>query len=178
MNRTQSFLVILFFISTRIFGFDLWIATDGNEELPFQIKSDNPDGSGKIYLYSMTGQRLHLIRRVDLDDDFQHVSVLFDDGEFIKYKKFKPKITKYLVVDRNNRVFILVNRHTGLSKPKWALYRFNSGRHLMTFEDIEANDQANHFYVTLSTGEVDEYVLAEEHPIPPMLDIPEIGACF
>lgn len=178
MNRVQFLLVILLFFTTRIFGIDLWIATDGSDELPFHIKSDNPDGSGEIYLYSITGQRLHLIRRVDFDDDLQHVSVLFDDGDFIRYKKLEPKITKYLVVDRNNRVFILMKRQTGLSKAKWALYRFNSDYPLMTFEDVEPNDQANHFYATLSTGVFDEYVLAEEHSIPAMPHIPEIRACF
>ena len=178
MTKLQILLAILFFSSTKIFGFDLWIAADENEDLPFQIKSDNPDGSGKIYLYSMTGQRLHTIYRIDFYDAIQQVAVLFDNGEYVAYKKIHPKTTKHLVVDSNNQAFVLVKKQVGLSKPKWALYRINTDYPIMFFENVESNESANHFYAFLTTGGVAEYSLAEEHPIPPLLNIPEIDGCL
>ena len=177
MKKAHILLTILLCISfiAQIYAFDFLIITDGNEELPFQIKSDYPDGSGKIYLYSMAGQKLHLISKVSFDADMQHVSVLFDDGESVRYKKLQPEIKKYLVVDINNQVYVLVKRKVGLFKPKWTLHPFNSDYPLITFENVESNAQVNHFYATLTSGEVIEYTLAEEHPITPMLNIPKIG---
>ena len=96
--------------------------------------------------------------------------------DYLTYKKIKK--TKYLVVDSNNHIFILMKTQVGLAKPKWALYRFNTDHILMTFEDVESNAHANHFHAFLPTGEVAEYSLAEEHPIPPLLGIPEIADCL
>ena len=178
MTKPQFLLVILFFSSTKLFGFDFWIVARGNEDLPFHIKSDNPDDSSETYLYSMTGRRLHLIDRIDFDDANQEVSLLFSDGDYITYRKINLKIKKYLVTDSNNQAFTLVKRRDGLSKQKWALYRFNSDYPIMFFKKVELNEFANHFHAFLTTGEIAEYHLAEENPIPSMLNIPGIEGCL
>lgn len=168
----------LFSYTTQIAGLDIWVVTNGNEELPFQIKSEYPDGTGNIYLYSINGQILQAIKKVKFIGGRESIFVFFDDGDQVQYKIIQPEIRKKLVVDKDNKVFVLIKRQVFLFKPSWALYRFNSDYPLMVFQNVVTNEQESQFYATLSSGEVIQYNITESHLIPPMVDIPDIGDCL
>ncbi|MGY0219173.1 hypothetical protein ACWJJH_17615 [Endozoicomonadaceae bacterium StTr2] len=183
-NRFVFFIVLLIF-SFNAYCVEIWIVANGNEKIPFVIRSMSSRYGEQFYLHTTSGSHYEKLICVDVSFEKEVVDVTFEDETKETYKIYngykKLKAKNHFVTDESDKSFVLVRKQIKPFNPVWSLCHADTGITIAIFRTAKINRKTGQVNAVHLDGSIVNYNLiqpAKVLSVPSELQQPEKHKTF